>query len=700
MRTYEEVMLPMFNTTAYIFPGWVVAAWVASHAARRKTRAGLKLTAWFGLLSMLALVVLNAWLLWVMAPIFQRGPGMLQSNYRVSLLLLLLPLVLSWIWGAPEFLKAIRAPRSGGDAVDATLQANFTSSRFAMPFQLGLSGAFAAYFVLMLPPAIPLEMFFVLGWLAYGAWRWRRQDELQRLVSQRGIEAIPRFWPRLARRSGLVFGFVAVIGCMLGLKWWNSNLPREYSMNMHSAASMQIPPGTSMRKITDIRGPQDGTPDRRFTLVAQKAMVKLGSGDTIEALTYNGQVPGPELRVRQGELVEVTLQNRDIADGVTIHWHGINVPNAEDGVAGLTQDAVMPGETYIYRFRAVDSGSYWYHSHQHSFEQVARGLFGTIIVEPSSTPARTVDPAVTEADADIVVPIHVWQIPGSPERNVATVGNSTAIRRTILPGTRVRLRLINTDSERSELNLTGSPFRVTAIDGVDLNEPEPIERARLLLAAGGRYDLQFTMPRSAVRLSTFRLFLGNNPIDSPRAEVVLAPDETIDIADAPSIQDFNPASYGKSVEGTVNLRSHFDREYKYTFESGLGFHGRAFNVVYLINGKEFPNAAPLMVREGEWIKITFVNRWFEAHPIHPHGHRMLVLSRNGEPVRGTPWWTDTLNVDPGETYEVALKADNPGIWMDHCHNLFHASMGMVMHLMYDNVTTPFVAGVATRNNPE
>ncbi|MBC1370844.1 multicopper oxidase domain-containing protein [Listeria booriae] len=75
--------------------------------------------------------------------------------------------------------------------------------------------------------------------------------------------------------------------------------------------------------------------------------------------------------------------------------------------------------------------------------------------------------------------------------------------------------------------------------------------------------------------------------------------------------------------------------------------------------------------------------------MHLHGHKMLVLTRNGKATTGSPWWTDTLNVAPGETYEVAFKADNPGIWMDHCHNLDHAMNGMMMHLQYDNVYTPF-----------
>ena len=87
-------------------------------------------------------------------------------------------------------------------------------------------------------------------------------------------------------------------------------------------------------------------------------------------------------------------------------------------------------------------------------------------------------------------------------------------------------------------------------------------------------------------------------------------------------------------------------------------------------------------------------------PMHLHGHHILVLSRNGAAVTGSPWWADTLNVAPGERYEVAFRADNPGIWMDHCHNLPHAVQGLIVHLAYEGVTTPFRMGAASGNEPE
>lgn len=135
-------------------------------------------------------------------------------------------------------------------------------------------------------------------------------------------------------------------------------------------------------------------------------------------------------------------------------------------------------------------------------------------------------------------------------------------------------------------------------------------------------------------------------------------------------------------------------------DNKLGFYNRNLDFLYTLNGEVFPNTPMLMVKEGDLVKTTIVNRGNVEHPMHLHGHHVLVLSRNGKPSTGSPWWSDTLAVLPGETYEVAFAANNPGLWMDHCHNLVHAAAGMTMHLMYEGVTTPFSVGSGTINHPE
>ncbi|WP_460533649.1 multicopper oxidase domain-containing protein [Flindersiella endophytica] len=125
---------------------------------------------------------------------------------------------------------------------------------------------------------------------------------------------------------------------------------------------------------------------------------------------------------------------------------------------------------------------------------------------------------------------------------------------------------------------------------------------------------------------------------------------------------------------------------------GFGFYNGRFGLQRTINGAVFPNTPTFVVHEGDLVTMTIVNRSLSAHPMHLHGHHALVLTKNGKPTTGSPWWTDTLLLDPGERYEIAFRADNPGLWMDHCHNLEHAADGMTMHLAYQGYTTRFLVG--------
>ncbi len=113
-----------------------------------------------------------------------------------------------------------------------------------------------------------------------------------------------------------------------------------------------------------------------------------------------------------------------------------------------------------------------------------------------------------------------------------------------------------------------------------------------------------------------------------------------------------------------------------------------------------PNVPTFVVEKGDLVQIRIENDTDSVHPMHLHGHHVLVLSRDGVPATGSPWWSDTLNVLPGESYVVAFRADNPGIWMDHCHNLPHAAEGLTMHVAYAGVSTPFLVGAEHHNEPE
>jgi FtsP/CotA-like multicopper oxidase with cupredoxin domain len=482
--------------------------------------------------------------------------------------------------------------------------------------------------------------------------------------------------------AAVVLTAVVALG-WIGVMWWESRLPGTYNVLdhgelEHGGANVDLVEHVHLSQlgesVTTLHGPRKETPDAKFALTARRATIELASGRTVQALTFDGRSPGPELRVRRGDLVEVTLANDDIPQGVTIHWHGVDVPNAEDGVAGVTQDAVLPGARHVYRFRAEQVGTFWYHTHQASSRDVRRGLFGTLVIEPAQG---------TPYGLDRTVVAHTYD-------GIPTLDASDRVRRLDVPaGTRARLRLVNTDNSPRRFTLTGTPFRVLAIDGTDLNEPEEIRDVAVEVAGGGRTDLAFTMPSTPVWLSLVDTaaalgFNADEPNSPVRGELPL----------------FDPLSYGRPAKTPFGASSPFDRRFELTISQKPGFFDGRPGMQWAINGGIFPHVPMFHVERGDLVEITIANDTDADHPMHLHGHHALVLSRDGKPASGSPWWTDTLNVERDEEYRIAFRADNPGIWMEHCHNLRHAADGLTMHVAYAGVTTPFDVGGEHRNRPE
>lgn len=453
---------------------------------------------------------------------------------------------------------------------------------------------------------------------------------------------------RVVRVAGGGLVAVAVAGLAVGLADRANRLPAAAHATHGGLQPGQV-------DIASLTGPA-GKPDRAVTLTAQR------DGDR---WTWNGTVPGPELRFREGELVEVTLVNRDVPGGVTLHWHGLDVPNAEDGVAGVTQDAVPPGGRHVYRFRPDQVGTFWYHSHQLSSEQVARGLVGAIVIEPRAGSAGT----------DLALVDHP-EVRGTDRQVVA-------------PGTPVRLRLVNATDQSGRYSLAGVPFRVVAVDGTDLHGPGLVADRRVRIAAGGRYDLAFTMPASPVVLRGAGRTLELRPQPGDAAVPRDHSRGTVDLL-----------GYGTPGPAAFDRDTPVDREQRLVIDQRLAFGGRGLGYQWSMNGQVWPDGPVFTVRTGELVRTTIVNRSTADHPMHLHGHHWLVVARDGVPATGSPWWTDTLEVRPGQTYELMFRADNPGIWMDHCHNLAHARAGFVLHLAYEGVGTRFQVGTATGNTPE
>jgi FtsP/CotA-like multicopper oxidase with cupredoxin domain len=440
-----------------------------------------------------------------------------------------------------------------------------------------------------------------------------------------------------------------------------------------AAGGHHLPPvsedDASTISVSDLRETDgDGRPVQRFDLEARHQTVTLPDGSGYDAVTF-GSVPGPELVVTEGELVEVTLTNRDVEDGVTLHWHGYDVPSGDDGVAGVTQDAVAPGESFVYRFVADQVGTFWYHTHQDALEGIVRGLYGGLVVLPAEDPSDI---------ADVTALIHTLD-------GATLIGENDVLRVPEIGPT--RLRLANTDQVPRRIVLDADA-QLVALDGTDLAEPAIIPAGTSLrIPAGGRADLLIEATRPVTldveRGGTSGIMIGGDTI--PGELSFRGPE--FDILDAASGPVPGWAAGPYDVEGAQVL----DRLIRVV--------GGVPRLADAINGATFPSIQPIVVEEGDTVAVTIINRGTETHPMHVHGHHVLVISRNGETADGA-LWLDTVDVKPGETWEVVFVADNPGLWMDHCHNLEHAAAGMVMHLAYRGVTSPFELGGEHGNAPE
>lgn len=411
---------------------------------------------------------------------------------------------------------------------------------------------------------------------------------------------------------------------------------------------------------------------------------------------YDGLCPGPTLRVRQGDELKVRLVN-ELDQATVIHWHGMRIPNAMDGVPHLTQDPVQPGESFDYRFTPPDAGTFWYHTHFGSSEQLARGLYGVVIVE-ERTPVTV--------DRDLVLVVDDWRLTddGHLSTNFGNVHDAMMAGRLgqyitlnsedtldlpVKTNERLRLRIVNTANARIfQLRIAQHVARVMAVDG----QPCPPEIARngvLRLAPGTRIDLFLDATlepgaRAPIMVDDLRggeLRLGDLVYEAgaPLRETPLAepgplpgnplPDK-LDLADALKV-DLPLDGGAMAMMMARGMRGGMGPG---RFEGhGLPQRQRIWALAGIAStGHDGP---PLFtVKRGRTVVLEFTNRTAFPHAMHVHGHHFRQFARGGDGF--APYWLDTVTVDVERSERVAFVADNPGKWMLHCHMIEHMVAGM------------------------
>jgi multicopper oxidase len=425
-------------------------------------------------------------------------------------------------------------------------------------------------------------------------------------------------------------------------------------------------------------------PARDIRLVADVGEVDV-AGRLIRTFLYDGRMPGPEIRVRAGERLRVTLETR-LPDETTIHWHGVPLPFAMDGVPHVTQAPVPPGGTFVYDFIAEPSGTYLYHSHVGL--QLDTGLLAPLIFEEPS-PHVAYDREYTLLFQDL--------LPGEPEmpargRGMGMMGRMEdhgpdylAVLVNGKPpedpalfeigrGDRLRLRLANPSSSHTyRVAIGGHSMTVTHADGRPVR---PVEVDALELGQGERYDVIVEGwnpgtwniaadpvtggPPAGRGLLRYRGSAGRVP---PAGERRTSPRQSrlLTLEDLVSLE-----TTGEPVPAP-------DRTFHLTLRHGMMMMAGGWN----IDGQRYPDADPLPIRQGERVRVRMTNMSMRLHPMHLHGHFFRV----GNVIK------ETVMVPPRmgrRTFD--FTADNPGDWFFHCHNLYHMESGMARVFQYRSRT--------------
>ena len=448
---------------------------------------------------------------------------------------------------------------------------------------------------------------------------------------------------------------------------------------------------------------------REHALEAAPLEFEVG-GRKVQTWGYQGGVPGPEIRLTEGDTLRVNVLNRLPAD-TTIHWHGVPVPNAMDGVPHLTQPPIKSGQDFSYEFVVPTAGTYVYHSHVGL--QLDRGLYGPLIVEPKKEEL--------DYDREYVLLLDDWLdgISGTPEDTLEELqasgggmgggmmggmgggmmgggqggpGPSGAVdyplylmngrapkdpeTLDIRRGQKARLRLINPSGETTfRFAVGGHKLLVTHSDGQPV---EPVEVDALRIGPGERYDAMVEANNPGA-WQVAAATEGKNGL----ARAVLRYDESRQSSPPPT--DSWPQELSGRLLSYGDLRTNSeeifpsdgllggpDRTLDLTLSGGMGSY------VWTIDGQAYPHADPLEVRKGEWVRVHLTNQSMMTHPMHLHGHFFQLENGTG---RGP--FKDTVLVEPhmGEA-TLDFVADNPGDWFFHCHIAYHMESGMARVLSY------------------
>lgn len=442
----------------------------------------------------------------------------------------------------------------------------------------------------------------------------------------------------------------------------------------HSAAVLHAPSANTNETYNQAYAeaqPDVGRSVISIDLEAKEIDWTVAVGTTVKGMGLNGMVPGPAIEAMVGDVLEVRLTNH-LTEPTVVHWHGLRIPAAMDGTQ-MVQRPVVPGSTFVYRFRLPDAGTFWYHSHYNEIVQLERGLYGALVVRSQDEPCfdhervLIFDDIELEKDGTIKAPGGWIESHDGREGNTRLVNGKQEPELAIAAGQIERWRIINAASARYvRLSIGGRPFRIIGTDGGLIGSP--VTTTEVLLAPSDRVDLAVGPfeEEETHRIETLPFNRGS--FKAHKKPELFA---TLNVGPKAPTKTLVPDSL-RRIEPLVTGPAAASREVRLGFTLGLK-HG----VEFTINKEQHHRAEP--VRVGELQVWDVVNRSPVHHPFHLHGFFFQILQINGKPPEFLSW-EDTVNVPAFGSVRIAwMPDDRPGEWMYHCHILEHHEAGMMAH---------------------
>jgi FtsP/CotA-like multicopper oxidase with cupredoxin domain len=458
------------------------------------------------------------------------------------------------------------------------------------------------------------------------------------------------------------------------------------------------------------------------------------TGRNVVALAINDSIPGPTLRFQVGDIARIRVFNELKSEKTLLHWHGLLVPNSQDGVPGVTTPAILPGSFHDYEFELKHAGTYWYHSHYGLQEQ--RGIYGAIIVDPINP-----DPLEPVFDSEEVLILSEWtdENPDEIVRKLKMGDEWYTIRKNNqqsiwgaakagmlteylenqwvnmppmdisdiaydafwingkptfdLPeagGKKVKFRVINAGaSSYFYIHSSTGSLTITGADGMPVT---PVSVDRLLIGNGETYDIIVTIPLNGkYQLQAIA------QDGSGSASVFLGEGELISVLKIPppdlysmdwmiaglNLDDPDEPESARPLPPYAKLKARAPTKLPANApvrEMELRLTGNMLRYVWSFNGKTVKDDSTIRVKRGEILRLHFINDTMMHHPLHLHGHFFRLLNGQGDfaPLK------HTFDVPPMGQRKIEFYADEHGDWVFHCHQLYHMKSGMTRVFSYDD----------------